>query len=528
MPRPKRTKVGARAAPRVDEPAQTGAKPAPAKATRKPRPGRDFVESYSEDSDGLVIKRGRPRKPIRVAGQPLAELSDSELVMTGGLPAPEVSTEDAEKSAPDAQASGSKQRRTSTHTPVKPRTRRSLGRATRAQEAEATLPAAGPAQDDESSLLDPSLLTFGSLDSDSPAHGTCPPSTIRVGGTPAHETSILALTNFRRRPRQPSLLRMVHQTTDVEGAGANSDDGDDLDDFHPDDESTPLRHRNNQPAAQQNDTSGFSVGSSGSRGTKRKRSSIIQVPRSSPPVEPSPTAARAEVPRLSSPSLPEGVTESQDAASQEPVVLSSTMAPPRSSSPVEEIEESSDEEAGPRKTGTNKNEATAGRGRTRKQSTKDQTLSTARLQALLPRRRTRATRERDEFDLDTSSVEQLASLDTDEDELQLPATRGRRGTSKTKPKATRGAKKANGPKVDGKESARTYSRRTSSDKENSSSAFLTTGDSAISSESVNAPLPIAAPSSTLAAIAKRFQDVDAFEMNFEEVDVGGMSSSPWR
>ena len=79
-------------------------------------------------------------------------------------------------------------------------------------------------EEGDSSGFGDHMLSFTSLDSNSPAHGTRPPSAIKVGATPAHERSILALTNFKRRARQPSLLRMVHQTTDLE-----DNDGEDMD-----------------------------------------------------------------------------------------------------------------------------------------------------------------------------------------------------------------------------------------------------------------------------------------------------------
>lgn len=79
-------------------------------------------------------------------------------------------------------------------------------------------------EEGDSSGFGDHMLSFTSLDSNSPAHGTRLPSAIKVGATPAHERSILALTNFKRRARQPSLLRMVHQTTDLE-----DNDGEDMD-----------------------------------------------------------------------------------------------------------------------------------------------------------------------------------------------------------------------------------------------------------------------------------------------------------
>lgn len=80
-----------------------------------------------------------------------------------------------------------------------------------------------------------------------------PGSVLRPQGTPAVETSILALKNFKRRPRQPSMLQMVQQQRTASArpsainARSNEDpnvfdlqDADDDDDFAPEAEGTPL------------------------------------------------------------------------------------------------------------------------------------------------------------------------------------------------------------------------------------------------------------------------------------------------
>lgn len=81
---------------------------------------------------------------------------------------------------------------------------------------------------------------------------TRPGSALRSHGTPAVESSILALKNFKRRPRQPSMLQMVQQRTtsarpsavhnaDSEWSACDaSDAGDDVEDFQPEAEGTPL------------------------------------------------------------------------------------------------------------------------------------------------------------------------------------------------------------------------------------------------------------------------------------------------
>ena len=140
-------------------------------------------------------------------------------------------------------------------------------------------------------------------------------------------------------------------------------------------------------------------------------------------------------------------------------------------------------------------------------------ISTAKLQALLPRRRLRANNEdRDEFEADSS--EEIPG-DSEEDELQMPTSRLRHKASKSKQKTVKR------PNAIVRRSRRTYGRPASSDKENESSHV---GNPSLVEE--EAPVPL--PRSQMAAIAKRFEDVDAWEMDFESIDVTGGSSSPWR
>ncbi|KAF2774274.1 hypothetical protein EJ03DRAFT_370375 [Teratosphaeria nubilosa] len=85
-----------------------------------------------------------------------------------------------------------------------------------------------------------------------------PGSAIQSHGTPAVETSVLALRNFKRRPRQPSMLAMVQQRTGVVSARpslaptavnddlsvydfALADSDDDGDVFAPEAEGTPVQ-----------------------------------------------------------------------------------------------------------------------------------------------------------------------------------------------------------------------------------------------------------------------------------------------
>lgn len=446
-------------------------------------------------------------------------IDEVDLAMTGALPAMDDSRIGSTKShTPARTASGKTQRTRSTR-----KSERQVSPSI-AVPASTHSPAAAyeePAQEDES--IGYGDLSFSSFGSESPAHGTRPPSAIKVGATPAHEASILALTNFKRRPRQPSLLRMVQQTTDVEDndqSGPDDTDNFDFDDFLPEAESTPLNVRRNAPEDEARNDSGAQIPSSGSRGVKRKLSPVVQVPRSSPPVEIPSRVDESELSR--SPSLPEILPTREETFKQtqdnsEP--LSETYAPPMSSSPIRKV---SRPVQSPTQTRTRQRrnqrktpmydesdaEETETPAKTKRnaKSKAQQSISTAQLKSLLPRRRNRNL-DRDEFDIESSEA---TPIDSDQDELQMPQPRRRQPTQKATKKG-RGKKAA--PRV-----SRTYSRRVSSDKENDHNA-----------EAIEEPTEasILEHSSKLAAIRKKFEEVDAFELDFETVDAT-TSSSPFR
>lgn len=188
-------------------------------------------------------------------------------------------------------------------------------------------------------------------------------------------------------------------------------------------------------------------------------------------------------------------------------------------------------------------------------------ISTATLQNLLPRRR---NRQRDDFDLPSNSEHELdtPAPAEDEDELSFAAPKSRRKTAgvgpkqrpakATKPPATTrktpGRRKAKAPetqKKTGKDSSgpgRTYSRQVS-DKENEGKVHEqddgnndsqqpdTSSDAELSDEGgqVGRKGGAAVPAEVkatkeLKTLAQKFQEVDAWQMEFEEVTAS--SSSP--
>ena len=294
-----------------------------------------------------------------------------------------------------------------------------------------------------------------------------PPGTgLRMQGTPAVETSILALANFKRRPRQPSILQNVEP--DLE----DNDDDDEIEDFQPDDESTPFLTSksisqvqvvpSSPPLSASSSSESLPVSSS----RKRKLTPLeVQVPRSSPPEARSSPATE----RQSTKERPSSIIQDDDheALPQQleshhnreltPKIWSDTMAPPLSSSPSQQSPHSlrlssarvrsaastaqtkrkqpsrnpttkptDDNNNDNHEDPSNPSPTTRNKRPTKPPKTR-QPLSTATLQSMLPRRRRRAPL--DAFDIPSSDAEldtttTIALRDADDDELaHLPANR---------------------------------------------------------------------------------------------------------
>src|SRR5690242_6924287 len=534
MPRPARAKIQSKTTTttRIAKPiARKVAAPATAKPTTKQtRKATAALQSFSDDSDGLVTNTRSTRAKHGAPAQTSPDAVDeADLEMSGALPTknnlPTTTSKPhtpASKVATSTRATRGSVRSTSAKTSP----------AVAHGQAGSPAEAASQAALDEGDTSGFGDLTFSSLNSESPAHGTRPPSAVKVGATPAHETSILALTNFKRRARQPSLLRMVQQTTDVEDnddSGLSNTDNFDFDDFLPQDESTPLNKQRTTTEKEGANDSGAHLSSSCSRGRKRKLTPVVQVPRSSPPYDP-PSGADVESGRSPSPSLPDVIPSREELVEQtqdDPEILSQTLAPPKSSSPVRERpqptaspEQTRARRGGRRTTYKESSDAedteTPAKQKRNIRAKAQQQISTAQLKGLLPRRRNRI-RAHDEYDL--TSSEDVTQFDSDQDELQMPARRARQrpGAGKTtSPKAT---KKARGKKtIASAKASRTYSRRISSDKENNATA----------EEAEDTPERSAVEiSDKLAAIRKKFEEIDDFELEFGTVDTV-TSSSPYR
>lgn len=400
-----------------------------------------------------------------------------------------------------------------------------------------------------------------------------PHSALKAQGTPAVETSVLALTNFKRRPRQGSIIRMVQQTSELGDPEAPSDVDveddpilrglentlDNFEDFNPENESTPLHLRNRETDARADEPR-----TSSSRKRKHAQSDEeIQVPQSSPPIPSSPPARHQSLSHSSpSASLPEVVESTQN--SPEVDIYSETMAPPQSSSaPASPVQSPIRTDKRPKLSGQHDDEnddvgsPSPDQAKKRKSRKKAPAISTAALQSLLPkpRRKARGARHSDDYDIPSSDDDNDTALtlqDSDDDELAQLKTRRRatktpmRKVSGNRKKAVktvspastrkkRASAKAKGKEAGGLKVKKTYSRA-AVEKENDGSAGISSDHDSEDAEIVNGGqkptgslvLSKVAKAKELQEAKKKFAEVDKFEMEFESVDLGGGSSSPWR
>ncbi|KAF2489466.1 hypothetical protein BU16DRAFT_567640 [Lophium mytilinum] len=601
MPRPKRTKV---ASTRV---AQAQAPTAVSTRRNPPRNATTEPPQISGDGDGLVIAATKPRvkHPWDLPEEP-----DVDYYMTGGLGEGDVAGAHKlipdpyeAKSAAERKAKRAAQRAAKKITPDKKhakaiealKKKRDEAAGAKAKKArksaspEVVIPSrrtsgdqATEASSDDQQPTSAQKPAPSPTPSPSPAKGAYPPSALKAQGTPAMETSMMALTNFKRRSRQPSILRMVQQPSSDDN---ESDvDLDFLDDFNPDNESTPLHVHKQSGEEGPGEESTLRSASTGQSSGSRKRkapSPEVQVPASSPPAPSSPPAdfpQSSPLSRLATPS--EHILETQEnqlpvSSPQAPEVWSSTMAPPLSSSPEPSSPSKQPEERHPKRRKTDEfddlydvtprasDDEAAPTTKAKKpvkarKPARAPTLSTAKLQALLPRRRQqprRAAEKVDEFDIPSSDPLDSHMPDSDQDELSIVAPRRRvaktpaRGqpaktakslaqlSAKKKPAETKA--KRGRPRKDTKSAGvartaapptRTYGRRHSdkeNENENEDSVWVAGESDHEHAEEGQTTIEEALMSRELREQAEKFRKIDQVELEFESVDMHG-SSSPWR
>lgn len=393
--------------------------------------------------------------------------------------------------------------------------------------------------------------------------------------TPRVISSVLGISNMKRRARQPSLLRLVQahakdQTDDEDDAFDDS-----LDDFCPDDESTPFMISKPYSGLQNSPSLPVALPAQTSSSRKRKRPSPeVEVPnsqsseprlaslppRSSPPAEPDiyqdlynvspPNAKRVLEPSLPLPSQRRNRTPPPDLTCSTPDLPHSS-----SSVSVSHAKSSLPEPKTPTLTSCT---PAAPLSPSPRQSSSPivatsrtlKPLSTATLQNLLPRRRFRPKpRQRGIFDLPSSSLTteiDTEDLEDDEDELGASAkthVRLRRNrdtqTGKSKANTIKGAVAAAGKNkpapsrkndhVKGGGTTKTYTRKSTAveeeEEEEEEHGAVDETTHSEGDEAVNEPTPgnTKAPKVELKSLVRKFEEVDQWELEIEEVTGSGSS-----
>ena len=407
-----------------------------------------------------------------------------------------------------------------------------------------------------------------------------PASVHRLRNTPGGDRSLLALGNWKQRARQPSIVRTARRESSDNG----SEDSFDLpasDDFDPDDESTPLKVAEVQEQATSFGSDGKPITDSARASTssarKRKRSpqsaqnntahelSVLSSPLSSVrssesmPSDPAEILSR-QAARKSGQLNESDAIHTAPEHGQGPEIESELQDSPRSSSTSLQSPETTQSPI--RVSEPQRNTSTRSTDR-KKLDKKSKRLTTAELTSLLPQWRPRRAKAANaDFQVLSSSEREDSSREDepeeDEDELaprqrkarkrrtshtgkrptQTPVRTRKKNTSK-KGASSAAPSRANAPK-------RTYGRN-SSDKENHDeeeepSEFMQhlagnedDGDGTVVGREGRdregkgkGRKGNYRESIELSAAAKKFAEVDDWEMEFESVETGGRSSSPWR
>lgn len=371
--------------------------------------------------------------------------------------------------------------------------------------------------------------------------------------------SILEASNFKRRPRQPSLLRLIQ----AQGNHQSEDEEDDLDDFQPDDASTPFLKSKSQSGLYSSPSPPPVQSAQTSSSKKRKRASPeLHVPMSqpvetvlassplrslTPDLEPEEEEAFHGIPSSNPSSEPEPslpVLRHQPTNSPPPTLDSDTLAPPLSSSPASSP---SPNRAKSRPIRGNPPSSPPSLQPAASRALKP--LSTASLQNLLPRRRLHfnPSQHGDFFDLPSSDLEiDTAGLEEDEDELVVHANvhvkgrnRDRRPESGARAAKTgKGSKKQPQPKRKEKATARkTYTREKAPAAANDENDENKNPEEEDDNEDDDSRLALAAArakargaktasatTSELKRLAIKFREVDEWKLEIE--DMTGSGSSP--
>ena len=398
-------------------------------------------------------------------------------------------------------------------------------------------------------------------------------------------SSVLSLAKFKRRPRENSILRIgpEDESLSLTSLGGDFEDSfGDLDRLVPLDASTPFKSATSRPqptaptARMQTALIPCTPSNPPTSGSRKRKITPPEntVAQSQPPTSTPLSVVTASPPgseaKDSSDHEEPGLPSPKRRAVPPREIFSDTMAPPQSSSPsrtpmspVKSAPKAAVKQVVPAAPKPRTRDDRALRAASpaakpsKKKSDQPRPMSTSALQNLLPRRRVTSA-PRDEFDLSSSDASE--SIDEDADELSfLPSKQRKRlttsktvtakkpqprpaksATAKTPAKAgqSRIAKSALKSKAKAKQAAlaKTFGRRVS-DKENHAGAARpsTSADSSLTSLGEHTSPSSALNSSSvldlpeperkkLSRLARKFKEVDKWEMSFE--DVTASSSSP--
>lgn len=360
----------------------------------------------------------------------------------------------------------------------------------------------------------------------------------RISETPRPHPSMLGAT-FKKRARQPSLLQMLHTQND----SSNELDDDDLDDFRPDDESTPMIKSMSQSNVQH--ISSSSRQTPGSRKRKLATPDIqvpasqpLDPPSSSPPITPQEQEDLYDLPVEEEEARPEPtLPRPRSAQTPQRQIDSDTLAPPRSSSPEKPKARkirTRTTKAAPRPQQPRRKQFSPAPSPLSSVSTNvspvkpvsPKPLTTATLQNLLPRRRARP-KPRGEYDIPSSSDVELdnTGLGEDEDELSLHATakmrRKKRNPAVVQKRGGRAKEAALGKRV-----SRTYTKKATVESENENDdddGEEVDEDGGIGRSRKKTPALDGRARDEMKRLADKFREVDEFALDFE--DMTGNSSS---
>ncbi|KAL2872243.1 uncharacterized protein BJX67DRAFT_80 [Aspergillus lucknowensis] len=336
----------------------------------------------------------------------------------------------------------------------------------------------------------------------------------RVPGTPAFESSILS--NFRRRPRQASILHMMQD----EDGSSEFDEDDFLGGLSPQDESTPLNISRGKslvlrPAASSPVKSSLP---SSTKSSKRKRPIEHEALHS-----PQAMASSAPGSPASATEIPEGkasTTSSHPAES--PAPCSETMAPPMSS-PVPGLTREMSSPDSDRTPSHSKKHRNVG---TLKTTNSKGSVPTAALQdRLLPRRRRRrvARPGASGFEVLSESDEDLPLVAQDDDELSYLPLQERSHTRRKQASKSKSKPDRKDPTATKQYEPRSR-HKTNVDKENEVAGMSSPLSSALDSAAFDSDFLLEEEipaknylSEELKLQALKFAEVDKWQMEFEDV-----------